>query len=75
MDDHDAILENVPLAHFIWVEHSVEDEQWTLILGLEHIIATMHWTLYSLRLYYGFLSNKWTCGLLDVCWYEQYIMI
>ena len=37
IDDHDAILENLPLAHFIWVEHIVQDEQWTLILGLEHI--------------------------------------
>ena len=75
INDHDVILENLPLAHFIWVEHIVQDEQWTLILGLEHVISTMRWTLYSLRLYCGLLSNKWTCGWLDVCWYEQYIMI
>ena len=62
IDDHDAILENFPLAHFIWVEHLFQDEQWTLILGLEHTISTMHWTLYSLRLYCGLLSNKWRCG-------------
>ena len=33
IEDHDAILENLPLAHFILV-----DEQGTLIIGLEHRI-------------------------------------